>query len=106
MVPFWLSWAVWQVDGTGIVLSVKVQQQQESREEVSVGTALIVVLVVLCIAGIEVSRRALVGRRLEHAYDVLRPMGPSDTLGTDSATSRGAVHRRQEAHAGAGSRGA
>jgi hypothetical protein len=68
------------------------------------GTALVVVLVLLSLAGIEVGRRALVGRRFEHAYDRLRPVAPSDTLATvSSTTSSRAAHRRQEAHAGAGS---
>lgn len=45
------------------------------------GISVVVVVALLCVGGLEVGRRAVVGRRLEHAFDDLRPLGRLDSGG-------------------------
>lgn len=53
--------------------------------------ALIVAAAVVCLSVVELGRRAVSGRRLEHAFDDMRPLGSLDG------------DLREPGHAGAGS---
>lgn len=55
--------------------------------------ALIAVAVVGCVAVAELARRSVVGHRLEHAFDNLRPLGPMAALGAGPSDDDGGRRR-------------
>lgn len=59
--------------------------------------ALVVAAAVVCVSVVEVGRRAVSGRRLEHAFDDMRPLGSLDgALRVPGHASAGSTKRRAE----------